>query len=176
VDAAKVPLLCPFAIALTLHDAATNVIGAIRDMDGDRRGGYVTAPVKYGVRASLWLALGLGAGAFAICLRMSSVWNHPAPGRYALLLLAAVLFAAAALYGIIGARMLSRTRALAIHNVLIVERLALACGLIAIPLGLHGPAALFVAAAVLTVIAQVHLRGRYEFGAAAVPLTQAGFR
>jgi geranylgeranylglycerol-phosphate geranylgeranyltransferase len=45
------------AIVFLFHDTNSNLIGAIRDIEGDKKGGYITIPVKYGVKKSILLSL-----------------------------------------------------------------------------------------------------------------------
>src|SRR6185437_1227218 len=46
-----------------LHDSASNLVGTIRDVDGDRAAGYATVPVVYGVPRAASIAAGLALGA-----------------------------------------------------------------------------------------------------------------
>ena len=36
-----------------LHDTNSNLVGAIRDIEGDKEGGYNTIPVKFGIKISI---------------------------------------------------------------------------------------------------------------------------
>ncbi|HET9111910.1 MAG TPA: UbiA family prenyltransferase, partial [Ktedonobacterales bacterium] len=54
------PLLALAALVF-FHDAATNLVGAIRDVDGDRVAGYATVPVLYGVGRSSRIAASFAA-------------------------------------------------------------------------------------------------------------------
>ncbi|MBN1280975.1 MAG: UbiA family prenyltransferase [Candidatus Thermoplasmatota archaeon] len=45
------------SLVFFFHDTNSNIIGAIRDVHGDRTGGYHTTPVMYGIRIALYLSL-----------------------------------------------------------------------------------------------------------------------
>ena len=47
------PRLVPLAVAFWLHDSGSNLLGALADRDGDRRGGYRTYPVRRGDEATV---------------------------------------------------------------------------------------------------------------------------
>jgi len=47
------PWLIPLAVVFWLHDSGSNLLGALGDRDGDRRGGYGTYPVRRGDEASV---------------------------------------------------------------------------------------------------------------------------
>ncbi|CRK61972.1 (S)-2,3-di-O-geranylgeranylglyceryl phosphate synthase [Alloactinosynnema sp. L-07] len=61
------PRLLPLAVVFWLHDSGSNLLGALGDRDGDRRGGCRTYPVRQGDQATVrglvnflvsWVALG----------------------------------------------------------------------------------------------------------------------
>ncbi len=47
------PRLVPLAVVFWLHDSGSNLLGALGDRDGDRRGGYRTYPVLRGDEATV---------------------------------------------------------------------------------------------------------------------------
>jgi len=56
------------SLVFLFHDTNSNLVGAIRDMEGDKKGGYITIPVKYGIKKSviisfiltiIWLSIAL---------------------------------------------------------------------------------------------------------------------
>lgn len=167
----------PLVALFFLHDSATNLLGAIRDVEGDRAAGYQTAPVRYGVTASLvvagilialWATIG---GWYAVA--------RSAPLLYAVLLLAALLLDGAALALIAkapaadGSAMASaaapsaaRVAALAAHKVVVVERLVLSVAFIATVMPPVGAITVLAALALISWWAQVTLRDRYEFRSA----------
>ena len=62
------PALLLLAVGWLLHDTSSNLVGAIRDVEGDRAGGYQTLPVRHGSERAVRVAIGLYAGAFAAAL------------------------------------------------------------------------------------------------------------
>jgi geranylgeranylglycerol-phosphate geranylgeranyltransferase len=158
---AWLPLL-PLMAMVFCHDSSTNLVGAMRDMDGDRAAGYQTVPVVYGMgRAAdiaCWLALASGAFAlFALSLL---------PGRgllAGLFLLGAILIECRVYIPLARAREhVSRPQALAAHKALVYERLTLLCAFIAFFLPVPVVLLVFVGTVGVTAISQNLLRDRYE--------------
>lgn len=156
--------LVPACAAFFLHDAFTNMIGAIRDMDGDRAGGYMTFPARYGIRATLGVGsclYGCGVVLIGACITndKSSPWNS----SEALLFVASAI-GAVALWGLWRDQAsLSRQKALWAHKALVLERLCFASALIASIAGFTWTMVVLVPATFLTWLAQTILRDRYEF-------------
>ncbi|GLZ29255.1 hypothetical protein Lesp02_14450 [Lentzea sp. NBRC 105346] len=145
-----------FAVAALfwLHDAGTNLVGALRDLDGDRAGGYATLPVRRGVSVSLACAAVL----YLLWLGIA-VWTRMHP---LLLGVAAIMGAVALLVVLWAPRPLSRRTALRAHEILVLERVVLACALL--NTGLAVPLA--VVALSFTWLTQHFMRHRYEFAGA----------
>jgi geranylgeranylglycerol-phosphate geranylgeranyltransferase len=163
------------------HDSATNLLGAVRDMEGDRAAGYQTVPVRYGVAVAAAIAGALMVGWILLGLTFAV--------RVGWTPLFWLLFAAAAGCDVVavaqvavagrakaptsaGGRSPGRVAALGAHKVLVIERLILS---IAIAATVWSPAkalVLLAALATATWWAQVRLRDRYEF----VPLPVDGPR
>ncbi len=164
----------PLVVLYFLHDSATNLLGAIRDVAGDRAAGYQTAPVRHGVTASL-----VAAGTLIALWATIGGWYamvRPAPLLYPVLLIAALLLDGAALALIArapaadegavastAAPSAARVAALAAHKVLVVERLVLSVAFIATVIPPVGALAILAALALVSWWAQVSLRDRYEF-------------
>jgi isopropylmalate/homocitrate/citramalate synthase/4-hydroxybenzoate polyprenyltransferase len=151
------------ALGLWAHDVATNLVGTIRDVEGDRAGGYRTVPVRRGVRVAGLLA----AGCFAVALlaALATLLERPNDGAIALLVAATV--AGGVAFGLLagadpGDPDGHRAAALRAHSVLLTERVLLASALIAV--GLGGREGLLAAglAVPATVLAERALRGRHE--------------
>lgn len=154
------------------HDSATNLLGAVRDMEGDRAAGYQTVPVRYGVAVAVAIAGGLMAGwiavgivfaivvtwtplflalcAAAVCCDILALRQAAAAGR-----------AAEPLPG--EARSSRRVAALGAHKVLVIERLILSVAFIATVMSPGKALLLLAALAAATWWAQIRLRDRYEF-------------
>lgn len=150
------------------HDAATNLVGALRDVDGDRAAGCLTVPVVYGVDRAARIACALALVAVAIGALLLASFPHPALSVF--LFLCAALLAAAA-YGPlwIARAAISRRRALAAHKILVAERLILLSAFIAAYAPPAATLVLLAVALVATLGSQRLLRDRYEPQAPAMP-------
>ncbi|PRX46632.1 isopropylmalate/homocitrate/citramalate synthase [Prauserella shujinwangii] len=159
------PALAPLVLAFVLHDTGTNLIGALRDVDGDRAGGYETFPVRHGTRAALWLAAALGAlwSGLAVVVPFTGAAGGSVPAFAALLAVAALAWAAVLARLWRAGEPVPRRAALAAHEVLTVERIGLGTAFLALGWGAAQAVAVGLPVAVLTVLAQRLLRARYEF-------------
>ena len=144
------------------HDSSSNLIGAIRDLEGDREAGYRTVPVVYGIPHAVAISVLLTVAWLAFAIPVFFYHQDQ--------VLAAVLFSVAVLMtGLVQLvlltyrTMLTRQQALAAHKVIVVERLVLSGAVAAI----YGPVllvlSLLAAMVVATQVAQALLRNRYEF-------------
>ncbi len=144
------------------HDSSSNLIGAIRDLEGDREAGYGTVPVVYGIKRSIQISgfLSLSWMVFAVPMFFHYHDRWLAVGLFvASLVLTAVIYSVLFGYG----ENMTRKQALAAHKVMVIERLILAAAVAAI----YGSALMVLLpllfAATATQVAQIVLRNRYEF-------------
>ena len=172
---AQWPVVLLAALAF-FHDSATNLVGAIRDVEGDRAAGCATAPVVYGVRAATLIAGTLGL-LWAVCAVALLVVLRPSALAMTLVALAVALavyvYASLARQATGGyssgqgdgrrnRRGVTRARALGAHKLLVVERLTLLSGVIAIFAPAWMALALLVFTLAATLLAQATLRDRYD--------------
>ncbi|MEO6504300.1 MAG: UbiA family prenyltransferase [Jatrophihabitantaceae bacterium] len=160
-------VLLPFVAAFWLHDTCSNLVGTLRDVDGDRAGGYRTLPVTHGTATGVRTALGL----YVLTL-LAAAWGGvltESTGRQGWYLAGLAGVAVLGLAAI--APLLSRQHqlpardALRAHELLVLERLCLAAAVIGLGLG-GWPAVLLLAPAlIVTWWSQRTLRTWYEFGA-----------
>ncbi|SES14505.1 4-hydroxybenzoate polyprenyltransferase/geranylgeranylglycerol-phosphate geranylgeranyltransferase [Lentzea xinjiangensis] len=152
--------LVPVAVGFLLHDTASNLIGTVRDVDGDRAGGYRSVPVRHGVpaavrlAAALWLAGTVAVGAGALVAAR--------PGAQLALVAAAVVLGGCALWTARPASLTPR-RALRSHETLVAERLVLTAAVVA---GAAGPVTallVLVPALAFSLVLQGRMRSRHEF-------------
>ncbi|WP_210435001.1 UbiA family prenyltransferase [Saccharopolyspora sp. ASAGF58] len=157
--------MIPLAAMFWLHDSGSNLVGALRDVDGDRAGGYQTLPVRHGVPVSLacaaslyvlWLGL-------ALCAPLLLPRSGYMAGYLAFLGIAAVLGALALLLIRRAPRPITRRVALRAHEILVIERVILACALLFLGTQASLAALLGVVAVAVTGVAQHLMRRRYEF-------------
>jgi geranylgeranylglycerol-phosphate geranylgeranyltransferase len=159
----RIQLVVALLLLFFLHDITTNLIGTIRDIEGDRAGNCITVPIKYGVRKAVSMVVGLAVLwelLTAFLPTLISLRNLDFYAMYAVALSVAVL----ALIALVR-RPEDRATALLAHKYFVVERLLLAGTLLAGTVGIL-PAALIVVPLIgLTLWSQVQLRNRHEFGA-----------
>lgn len=162
VDHARVAAL-PTLLLLALvffHDSATNLVGAMRDFEGDRAHGVLTVPVVYGQGRAATIACALAAcWLAAACALLATTGDGVMPVVLVASAAALAVRAYAPLWRAGGG--VTRAQALAAHKYLVAERLVLMSGVIA----LHAPVAaiaLLIATLALTLGAQAALRDRYE--------------
>jgi len=159
--------LLPFVAAFLLHDTCSNLVGTLRDVDGDRAGGYRTLPVTHGTRTGARVALGLYlATVLAACWGGLAAPVGHTRGWFLLGLAGVAAIGLAAVlplqrqHGELAAR-----DALRAHELLVLERMCLAAAVIGLGLGMLPALVLLVPALALTWWSQRMLRSWYEFGA-----------
>jgi 4-hydroxybenzoate polyprenyltransferase/geranylgeranylglycerol-phosphate geranylgeranyltransferase len=159
------PALLPIAAVFWLHDTMSNLVGTLRDVDGDREAGYRTYPVLHGTGRALVVVAGLGGLWVTLAAATIVVRAGGAPRTEAALLVgAATLLACEALIVLARARPLTPETALLAHEILAVERVVLACAFVGLATGTAAVAALAVVGALVTLVLQGAMRSRYEFG------------
>ncbi|WP_370942379.1 UbiA family prenyltransferase [Amycolatopsis sp. cg5] len=152
--------ILPFAAMFLLHDTASNLVGTLRDVEGDRAGGYRTFPVRHDIRVASRMAVLLYIA--ALTAAAAGAWASPGhlPAFWLLLLLAAVVGVRAFVF-VLGKH--SQFDALRAHQVLVAERLILAGAVVANGLGLI-PALIAIAVVLaISLPTQAVMRARHEF-------------
>jgi geranylgeranylglycerol-phosphate geranylgeranyltransferase len=166
-------VLLPFVAAFWLHDTCSNLVGTLRDVDGDRAGGYRTLPVTHGTATGARVALGL----YVLTL-LAAVWGglaahasrHGWYGWYFAGLAGVAAFGLAALLPLLGRQaQLAAREALRAHELLVLERMCLAAAVIGLGLGALPAVLLLAPALTLTWWSQRVLRSWYEFGGTGQP-------
>lgn len=154
----------PVAALATLvffHDSTTNLVGAIRDVEGDRAADCPTVPVVYGLARAVEIASALALG---WVLAAAVLFPQVRPGPLALALLGTALALDLGVYLPMFAHRarVSRPEALRAHKVFVAERLlvdgAVIAALVPAPIALS----LLGTTLALTLGSQVFLRDRYE--------------
>jgi geranylgeranylglycerol-phosphate geranylgeranyltransferase len=147
------------------HDGSSNLIGAIRDVEGDRDSGYRTVPVVYGVRRSITISGVMTLSWLAVAVPLFAYYHERTVSLG--LFVVSLLMTGLAYYVLLAHRgALTREQALGAHKVVVLERLVLSAAVAAI----FGPdlvvLVLLAVVLVATQVAQVSLRNRYEFDSA----------
>jgi len=163
-------VLLPFVAAFWLHDTCSNLVGTLRDVDGDRAGGYRTLPVTHGTATGARVALGL----YALTLLAAAWGGLEAPsarhGWFLAALAVVGVFGCTAIAPLLGHRhRLAARDALRAHELLVLERLYLAAAVIGLGLGTRPAVVLLAPAVALTWWSQRTLRTWYEFGGSQAP-------
>jgi geranylgeranylglycerol-phosphate geranylgeranyltransferase len=161
-----------FALFL-LHDITTNLIGTIRDVEGDRAANCITVPIKYGVQAAVYIAIGLTILWELIAALLTRLISLHTLDFY---LVYAVALGLAILALVVLVRQPeNRAMALLAHKCFVAERMTLAGALLAGTIGIVSAALIVVPLIALTLWSQVQLRNRHEFGRVILPdLTSTG--
>lgn len=156
------PLL-PVAAGFLLHDTASNLVGTVRDVDGDRAGGYQSVPVRRGVAYAVRLAFWLYGSGLALIL-LGTLWARTDPaGRIALTAVATVCGAWAFIPAVRSGEVLNARTALHAHELLVAERLVLAGAVIAGAAGTRFTLALVLPVLLFSLLTQALMRARHEF-------------
>ncbi|MEV4599234.1 UbiA family prenyltransferase [Amycolatopsis sp. NPDC049253] len=151
-----------FAAMFWAHDAATNLIGALRDVDGDRAGGYHTLPVRRGTSAALRVAAFLYCFAIVAAIA-AAIGTRDGLSIYALLLGAASCLGVHALDIIwFAPRPLPAPTALRAHEVFVIERILITAATISLGLGPWITAALLTPIVIVSFLLQKLLRHQHE--------------
>lgn len=169
LDHLSVPLVL-VSLVFCFQDSGSNLVGTLRDIDGDEQGGYRTLPVRRGVSVTVRTVGVLVAGWSALALVTPALIPRTPNAAFGVLLAAAMMLSWLVVVLLYRARMnLSRRYALRMHEVLCLERILLAGALLALGGNTGLAIAVAVPALAITWSAQLKLRGRNEFD----PATEA---
>lgn len=161
-------LLVPAAM-FAVHDAGSNLVGTLRDVEGDKAGGFQTFPVRRGPVAALVAVAGLAAGWMVLAgLTFATVKGLNGAGFAAAAAPAAVLAVGTVAMLVAAPRPVPPRTALRAHSILVVERILVAGALMAGRLPARAWVPITAAAVGVTVVSQAVLRKRFEFGTAGV--------
>lgn len=145
------------------HDANSNLVGAIRDMQGDKKGGYQTIPVKYGIKKSIGLSALLTCIWFPLALILPLTYNFVSQFYYYLILIDVIILISFYLFFFWSLESYSRKKALKYHEFFVIERITLASAFIIGSTTFLVGIGIYLTALVLTAVFQISLRSRYEF-------------
>lgn len=153
----------PVSAAFLLHDAASNLVGTMRDVDGDRAGGYHTVSVQRGPLVATRTAAILFSAAMLMAAAAAACADHLM--AYLVVLLCAVAVGMKAFCMLLGSsrRPLDAQRALDAHEVLVGERLMLAGAVLAGRWGLPMGLAAVLPLLAVSLVAQHRTRAAFEF-------------
>ena len=159
--------LLVLAAAFWLHDTMSNLVGTLRDIDGDRLGGYATLPVRRGTPLAVWTVLALYAAMTVAALAAGLLAARGDRLHYLVTMTVVVALGVTALAPLVAHRAaMPAAAALRAHAVLVVERVVLASAVVGLGLGVGWQLALVIPLALLTWSTQSAMRTRHELGSA----------
>jgi geranylgeranylglycerol-phosphate geranylgeranyltransferase len=153
------------SLAFFFHDTNSNIIGAIRDVHGDKTGGYKTTPVQYGIKNALLISLLLSVLYLLLTVGITRGFNVLQNQFlfYAFLTLGVIVLSIMYIILFRSKETITRKQALLAHELFVAERIIFASAFIVGIASSPVPAiALFVGSLVLTILSQHLLRERYE--------------
>jgi geranylgeranylglycerol-phosphate geranylgeranyltransferase len=153
-------------VAFWAHDASSNLVGTLRDIDGDRAGGYRTVPVRFGIRTAFTVALALYTIAMVTALA-AGLAAGPGPRQFTYLAgLVLTGLAGLAAFAVIGRGTpgLTPAAALRAHEILVLERVWFAATVVALGLGVVPACVVALPLLAVTWWTQGVMRSAYEFG------------
>jgi len=158
--------LLALVTAFWLHDTASNLVGTLRDIDGDRAGGYQTLPVLRGTPFAVAAVLALYTAAIAAALAGGLLAGRGQADFLVTLVLAAATGVAAVAPLVAHRARMPVVVALRAHSVLVIERVVLASAVVGLGLGVAWQLGLAVPMVALTWWTQSQMRTRHELGSA----------
>ena len=153
------------SLVFLVHDTNSNLIGAIRDMEGDKKADYMTIPVKYGLKNSIFISLFLTFIWYFILIVNTFYYNFLKIEFYYLLSIDILIIFSMYVYLFQSIKNYSRKRALKFHEFFVIERIILASALIFGKAQNSIAFIILISALIFTFLSQMFLRKRYEFGA-----------
>ena len=151
------------SVVFLFHDMNTNIIGAIRDVEGDKKGGYLTIPVKYGISASLKISTILSFSWLFLVLLIVYYYNFLNNYFYLIIVIDIIIIASIIFHSVKLLNNFSREKALNLHKLFILERITLASAFLFGLVILYQSIIIYLSALLLSGIFQYLLRNQYEF-------------
>ncbi len=151
------------SIVFLFHDTNSNLVGAIRDIKGDKKGNYQTIPVKYGIKISFVISLFLTIIWLSLILFLPYYYKFLKPEFYYIMIIDVIILLALYIYLFKAIKKYTREKALKFHEFFVVERITLASALIFGIAEFYLALVIYVVALTITIIAQFTLRKGYEF-------------
>jgi len=151
------------ALVFLFHDANSNLVGAIRDMEGDKKGGYFTIPVKYGLKISIIVSLFLTAIWFPLVLFIPYKYEFLNIEFYYIMFIDFLILFSLYILLFNSVKNYSRKKALKFHEFFVIERTTLAAAFIFGVAEIRIAAFVYFTALIITGVSQYSLRKKYEF-------------
>lgn len=145
------------------HDTNSNLVGAIRDMEGDKKGGYQTIPVKYGLKKSILISFLLTILWLSLTIFLAFYYVFLKTEFYLFMILDVFILVNLYIYLVRSIKNYSRERALRFHEFFVIERVTLASAFIIGVIDNMIAITIYLIALTITILSQITLRKRYEF-------------
>ena len=150
-------------IVFLFHDTNSNLVGAIRDMEGDKKGGYKTIPVRYGIKKSILISMILTFIWLSLSLYLPYYYKFLKIEFYYIMILDILILIALYVYLFKSIKTYTRRKALRFHEFFVVERITLASAFIFGIANIYIAIIVYLIALIITVTSQILLRKKYEF-------------
>jgi geranylgeranylglycerol-phosphate geranylgeranyltransferase len=157
--------LLMLSLVFFFHDTNSNIIGAIRDVHGDKTGGYATTPVKYGIRLTLIISVTLTIMYLLLTAGIISFFPLVLYPTYFLLLFSIGILILCVMYLILftSINTLTRKQSLYAHELFVAERILFSSAfIVGIASSYMLSFSLCIVSLVITLLSQHLLRERYE--------------
>jgi geranylgeranylglycerol-phosphate geranylgeranyltransferase len=157
------PYVWLLSIVFLLHDTNSNLVGAIRDIDGDKKGGYRTIPVVYGVKISVYISLLLTAIWLPASLILPWYYHFFSIYFYLVMIIDVAILFFLYMYLVRSISSYSREKGLRFHEFFVIERITLASAFIFGTADIVIAFCIYILSLLVTSGSQYFLRKRYEF-------------
>ncbi len=151
------------SLVFLVHDTNSNLVGAIRDMEGDKNGGYITIPVKYGIKKSVYVSLVFTVIWLSLTLLLPYYFKFLKIEFYLVMIIDILILISLYVYLFRSIKNYSREKALRFHEFFVVERVILASAFIFGIANISTAILVCLVALIITSGSQYLLRKRYEF-------------
>jgi len=159
-----IPLYIWFlSLVFLLHDTNSNLIGAIRDIEGDKEGGYNTIPVKYGIKISVFISLILTFCWLFLSILLPYYFDFMNTYFYFIMMIDVIIVIVLYIYLFKSMRDYTREKGLYFHEFFVIERIILASAFIFGIVNIYIASNILLVSLLITIISQYLLRKRYEF-------------
>jgi geranylgeranylglycerol-phosphate geranylgeranyltransferase len=153
------------SLVFFFHDTNSNIIGAIRDVKGDRTGGYTTTPVKYGIQRTLSISVILSVLYLLLTAGILTIFPLIVYPLSFLVLFTLGIIILCVMYLILFTSMhsLTQKKSLHAHELFVAERIIFSSAfIVGIVSSFILSFSLCISSLVLTLFSQHLLRERYE--------------
>jgi 4-hydroxybenzoate polyprenyltransferase len=121
-------------------------------MEGDKKGGYKTIPVKYGLKITILLSIVLTIIWFSIVIYLPYKYNFLKKEFYYIMIIDFVILLILYVYLFTSIKNYSREKALKFHEFFVIERITLASALIFGIIDIKLASVIYIIAILITIV------------------------